>query len=74
MRYGILDKDRFLTGTYNKMKYKKIGPCQIIKKINKNANGVDLMTEYDILHVFNITNLYNFQDDEQLVEAVIDRQ
>ncbi|GAV90639.1 hypothetical protein CFOL_v3_34046 [Cephalotus follicularis] len=32
-----LRKERYLKGTYHKMKSRKIGPCKILKKISSNA-------------------------------------
>lgn len=49
-----LRKERFPSGTYNKLKLKKIGPCWIIKKCETNAYQVDLPDELDILPIFNI--------------------
>jgi hypothetical protein len=57
-------KERFPRGTYHKLKYKKIGPCNILKKINNNAYKVDLPDELDISHVFNVYELYIFHGDD----------
>ena len=35
--WAILTKDHFFAGDYNKLSTKKIGPVQIVEKINPNA-------------------------------------
>lgn len=43
-----LCKERVLTGEYHKLKYKKIGPIQILQKINDNTYIIDLLETYEI--------------------------
>ena len=58
-----LQKDQFPQGTYHKLKYKKIGSCKILKKINDTAYKVNLPADLNISHVFNIYDLYIFHGD-----------
>ena len=58
-----LRKEKFPRGTYHKLKYKKIGPCKILSKINGDAYKFDLPTNLDISPVFNISDLYIFHGD-----------
>ena len=58
-----LRKERFPIRTCHKFKYKKIGPCKILSKINGNAYKFDLPTNLDISPVFNVSDLYIFHGD-----------
>jgi hypothetical protein len=69
-------KEKFPRGTYHKLKYKKIGSCKILKKINDNSYKVNLPVDLDISLVFNVSDFYifhggNLGDDS---EAKVDWQ
>ena len=59
-----LRKDRFPRRTYNKLKWKKIGPCKILRNFSSNAYEVEFPKDVDISPIFNVSNLYPYHADE----------
>ena len=59
-----LRKEQFTRGTYNKLKYKKIRPCRILKKISDKDYHLELPDKFDISPTFNIHDLYEFHEGE----------
>jgi hypothetical protein len=49
-----LSRDRYPLGTYNKLKPRKFGPCQILEKMGNNAYRVQLPDDMNITNVFNV--------------------
>ena len=61
--WAILTKDRFPIGEYNKPAARKIGPVEIVKKINANAYQLKLPSHIRTTDVFNIKHLVPFLED-----------
>jgi hypothetical protein len=60
-----LRKERFPRGTYNKLKMKKIGLCQIIRKFGTNAYEMELADGIGNSPIFNILDLYPYKYEEE---------
>ncbi|KAL5769730.1 hypothetical protein ACOSP7_013884 [Xanthoceras sorbifolium] len=68
--WAILTKDRFAVGEYHKLAARKIGPLEILEKINPNAYRLKLPTHIRTHDVFNIKHLIPFRGDSSDDEAV----
>ncbi|CAA7029166.1 unnamed protein product [Microthlaspi erraticum] len=52
--WAVLTKDRFPPNTYNKLKARKIGPLEVLEKINNNAYRLRLPPHMNTADVFNV--------------------
>lgn len=61
--WAILTKDRFPAHEYNKLKARKIGPVEIIEKVNPNAYRLQLPSHIHTSDVFNVKHLLPYTGD-----------
>ena len=63
--WAVLTRDWFPPSEYNKLKSRKIGPLEVLEKINANAYRLSLPPEIRSSDVFNVKHLipYVAQDD-----------
>ncbi|KAE8728830.1 hypothetical protein F3Y22_tig00004072pilonHSYRG00287 [Hibiscus syriacus] len=55
--WAVLTRDRFPVGEYNKLKDRKIGPCEVVQKTNDNAYRLRLPSHLKTSDVFNVKHL-----------------
>ena len=61
--WAVLTKNRFSIGKYNKLSARKIGPLEIIEKINPNAYRLKLLIHIRTADVFNVKHLIPYRGD-----------
>ncbi|GKB94220.1 putative nucleotidyltransferase, ribonuclease H [Tanacetum coccineum] len=69
--WDVLTKDRFPVGEYNKLSAKKIGPLEIVKKINFNAYRLKLPSHIRCSDVFNVKHLLPYHGDSSDDDLVV---
>ena len=61
--WAILTKDRFPMGEYNKLAARKIGPLEILEKINPNAYQLKLPSHMRTSDIFNVKHLVPYRGE-----------
>ena len=56
-------KERFLKREYNKLQFKKIGPCRVLRKFSANAYEIELSPDVGMCPIFIVANLYKYEGE-----------
>ena len=67
--WAILTKGRFFVREYNKLAACKVGPVEIVEKINLNAYRLKLPCHIKMSDVFNVKHLVSFTGDSSNEDA-----
>lgn len=67
--WAVLTKDRFSAGEYNKLKARKIGPLEILEKMNANAYKVRLPPHVRCSDVFNVKHLFPYVEGDESTDS-----
>lgn len=70
--WAVLTKERFPVGQYNKLKPRKIGPVEIVEKINDNAYRLALPPHVHTADVFNVKHLFRYEPDDDVLSGFVD--
>nr|GEY33115.1 putative reverse transcriptase domain-containing protein [Tanacetum cinerariifolium] len=66
----VLTKDHFTVGEYNKLSAKKIGPLEIMEKMNSNAYRLKLPSHIRCSDVFNVKHLLPYRGNSSDEDSV----
>ena len=70
--WAVLIKERFPVGQYNKLKPRKIGPVEIVEKINANAYRLALPLHVHTADVFNVRHLFKYEPGDIILAGFVD--
>lgn len=65
----VLTKDRMPLHEYNKLRSRKIGPVQVLERINNNAYMLQLPDNIKTANVFNVKYLSKFKGDNDVPDS-----
>ena len=65
----VLTKERFPAREYNKLKSRKIGPVEILARINPNAYKVRLPPHLRTSDVFNVKHIFLYHGDNDVLDS-----
>ena len=66
---AYLRRERFPRREYNKLKFKKIGPCKILRNFYANSYEIQLPPDVGISPIFNVADLYKYQGEDTAAET-----